>query len=234
MAVHQRNGDSGYALGPRLGQRHLNGSFIQRANLASVGVKTARHFGHRLIQKIGAANIKVKKRGSRLRADPQKVGKTFGDQQQNPLTLAFKKGVRGDRGAHFHGVDGRIGQGIVRPKPKAIPDALHSGVRIAAGIFGQKLGGHQTTIRRTPDDIGERAAAVDPELPPHAASSSNGRRLKDRLDKVKGAQGEGITRPPRGLADPSPCWPIDRPTCLRLAAVLATLAQDWTGSGGRP
>jgi len=42
---------------------------------------------------------------------------------------------------------------------------LHGGVGIGLGVFRQELVRHQRAVRASADDVGERAAAVDPEVP---------------------------------------------------------------------
>ena len=44
-------------------------------------------------------------------------------------------------------------------------DALHGGILVSLGILGQHLAGMQHAVRIAPDDIGKRAAPVDPEIP---------------------------------------------------------------------
>src|SRR5262249_14369316 len=49
--------------------------------------------------------------------------------------------------------------------PEQLADPLHGRVAIALGVLRQQLQRDERAIRLAADDIGERAAAIDPELP---------------------------------------------------------------------
>jgi len=92
--------------------------------------------------------------------DAQRIGVAFGDGQQGRLAGSFQQRVRGDGGAHLHRGNGSI----------AVPLHKHAhagrgGVPIAFGVLRQQFQGDQRAIRAPPNDVGEGAAPVDPELP---------------------------------------------------------------------
>jgi hypothetical protein len=46
-----------------------------------------------------------------------------------------------------------------------LADTVDRRIGIALGIFGQQLVRQQSAVRPPGDDVGERAAAIDPEFP---------------------------------------------------------------------
>jgi hypothetical protein len=67
--------------------------------------------------------------------------------------------------AHLDRVDLCARYALARRDAEQVPDAGHRGIAIARGIFGQQLVRDERAVGLARDDIGERAAAVDPELP---------------------------------------------------------------------
>ena len=57
------------------------------------------------------------------------------------------------------------GQRRIARDAEQIADAGERGVVIVAGVFGQQLMRGERAVGAPRDDVGERAAAVDPELP---------------------------------------------------------------------
>ena len=81
--------------------------------------------------------------------------------EQGALACSLEQCVRGDRGAHTHRLDG-AGVGIGGDQPS---DALYGGVVVVPGVVREQLVREHATCRRARHDVGERAAAIDPELP---------------------------------------------------------------------
>src|SRR5262245_8115284 len=101
----------------------------------------------------------------RLVADAQRVAEAPGDDEQRALALALEQRIGGDCGAHLHCADGAIGNRLAVSEPEQFADALHGGVTIGLRILGEELVRDQRSVRPPPDDVGEGAAAVDPEFP---------------------------------------------------------------------
>src|ERR1700679_4063557 len=121
-----------------------------------------------LIQHFREHDVAVEQARPRLSGDPEGITKAARDHQQSAFTLAFQQCIGGDRGAHLHARDLLRRDRLAGRKPKQSAYALDSGVVVVGGVFRQQLEGMQRLVRRAPDDIRERAAPIDPELPaPH-------------------------------------------------------------------
>ena len=101
----------------------------------------------------------------RLIADAQRVAETLGGEQQRAVALALQQRIGRDRGAHLHRADPAGGDWLAFCKTQQVADALHRGVPIGFGIFGEELVRDQRAVGLAPDDVGEGAAAIDPEIP---------------------------------------------------------------------
>ncbi|MNC22335.1 hypothetical protein D3C75_703340 [compost metagenome] len=101
-----------------------------------------------------------------LPADPQRVAKAGGDGQKRRLALAFQQGVGRHRGAHAHFIDQTLGQRTGGGLQDAA-NALDGGVGVLLGIDRQQLAGLQGPVRCAGHDVGEGAAAINPETPGH-------------------------------------------------------------------
>ncbi len=103
--------------------------------------------------------------GARLRADLQLVLEPAGDDQQRRIALALEQRVGGDGRSHLHGADAvrwdRCPGGHVEEQP----DGLQRRVVVGAGVLRQKLAGEDAAVGCACNDVGEGAAAVDPEVP---------------------------------------------------------------------
>ena len=107
--------------------------------------------------------------GRRARAvlvgDAQRVAEAARDDEHRGLALALEQRVGGDRRAHLHRVD-LLRPGSARPAPRpAARGCRRPRRRVAPGILGQQLVRDERAVGPARDDVGERAAAVDPELP---------------------------------------------------------------------
>src|SRR5690606_677939 len=87
------------------------------------------------------------------------------DDEHGGLALALQQGVGADGRAHLHGGNALDGNWPVRRRAEQVADALQRGVAIALGVLREQLVGDELAFGRAGDDVGEGAAAVDPELP---------------------------------------------------------------------
>ncbi len=110
------------------------------------------------VESLGLDDVAVEQPGPSLITDAQGVSVALGDGQDRRLAGAFEQGVGGHGGAHLDRVD----RGLAL---KQGPHAGHGGVFVLFGVFRQQLVGQQRPVRTPRDDVGESAAAVDPELP---------------------------------------------------------------------
>jgi hypothetical protein len=89
----------------------------------------------------------------------------FGDEQKRSVALALEQRVGGDRRAHLHRFDGAGRDRCTTLQAQQIADALDGSVAILFRVLRQQLVRDDFTGWLAADDIGERAATVDPELP---------------------------------------------------------------------
>src|SRR5205807_5166176 len=86
-------------------------------------------------------------------------------EEHRALALALKERIGRDGGAHLHDLDLFAGNGRAGGDREQLAYPGDRGVSIASGILGEQLVGEDAPVRAKGDDIGESAAAVDPELP---------------------------------------------------------------------
>ncbi len=135
VAVHQRHRHAAQTARISGLQGRARGFFVQRRHLGPVGIQTARHLGHGLVQQIGAADVQVEQGWPGLGADAQQVCEACGDHQQHPLAPTFQQGIGGHRSAHLDRRNRAIRDGIIRPQPHSLTYALHRRIGVAFGIF---------------------------------------------------------------------------------------------------
>src|SRR6185437_4807455 len=110
----------------------------------------------------------------RLIPDLEPVTESLGDEQQRAVAFALQQCIRCNGGAHFDRTDFPRWDGLAHLEVKEIANALHRGVGISLRIFRQKLVRDQLSVRASPDDVGESAATIDPEIPtPHDGPKSS-------------------------------------------------------------
>ena len=165
VAVHQRHGDRAIAFGMSLRQRLAHRLDVHRRNDVAVRVQPFLDLDHVFIEQLGQNDVQVEQLRPVLVADPQQVAHALGDEQHRPVALALQQRVGGDGRAHLDRVDGTLGDRVALIQAQYLADALHGSVLVALGVLREQLVGHQRAIRLAGDDIGEGAAAVDPELP---------------------------------------------------------------------
>ena len=163
--VHQHDGARAHAVGHRLRERVPRGRLVQRFDRFAVHADAAADLHHPLVQQRGQADVEVEQAGAGLVADAQRIGEPAVDHEQRALPPALQQGVGGDGGAHLHGVDCARRDRRVRGKAEHAADAGDGGVPVALRVLAQQLVRAERTRRVARDDVGEGAAAIDPELP---------------------------------------------------------------------
>ena len=71
----------------------------------ALGVQPLCHFSHLRIKQVWAADMQIEQARAVLVADLQKIAKSFGDEEKNPLALALQQGIGGHCGTHLHRPD---------------------------------------------------------------------------------------------------------------------------------
>ena len=72
------------------------------------------------------------------------------DQQEGALALALEQRIGRNGRAHLHGADAAGRDRFAGLQPEQIADALHGGVGIGLGIFGQQLVRDKRAVGRRP------------------------------------------------------------------------------------
>ncbi len=103
--------------------------------------------------------------GTRLRADLQLVLEPAGDDQERRIALALEQRVGGDGGPHLHCADALRWDRRPRGHVEKQADGLQRRVVIGTGVLRQQLAGEDAAVGCACNDVGEGAAAVDPEVP---------------------------------------------------------------------
>ncbi len=158
--VDKGDGDGINAFGFCGFERGEGGLFVEGCDFLAVDVDAAGDFRDAVVEHGGEFDVEVEEFGAGLVADAQQIGKTAVDEEEGFGAFALQQGVGGDGGAHADGVDGRVaGQGR---------DTGEGGVLVVVRVFGEEFFGAEVAGGITRDNIGECAAAVDPEMPAHA------------------------------------------------------------------
>jgi hypothetical protein len=165
VGVHEDDRDRVDAVGLRGGKRAACALKVKTAFHRAVGADAFVDFRDALIKHVGLDDVAGENLRPRLIADLQRVAETFRDEEECTVALALQQRVGRDRSAHLHGADPARRDGIAALKAKKIADALHGGVGIGLRVFRQQLVRGERTIRCAADNVGEGAAAIDPEIP---------------------------------------------------------------------
>ena len=163
--VHQHDGDGADARRMRLPQRRAGAVLVQRLDLRPVRGDAPADLGHALVQQVGQAHMEVEQARPGLVADAQQVAEAAVHQQQHPLARGAPAGrwwrrwcpsspPRSCRAGSGRRAEGRGRRGCRPPRRRG-----------NGRVLGQQLGGGEPPGRVARDDVGEGAAAVDPELP---------------------------------------------------------------------
>ena len=164
VGVHEDDGDGLEAL--LLGARELgaHGLEVRRGLDGSVGEDAFVDFDDARIELLRLDDIAGEDVRARLIADLQRVAKPLGRHQQRALAAALEQCIGGDRGAHLDDADRPFRDRRAGRETQVIADRLHRGVGVG-GAFRKELSRVKPTLRIAADDVGEGAAAIDPEIP---------------------------------------------------------------------
>ncbi len=166
MHQHDRAGDD--AIRPRRGERLARRVLVERRDLGPVRADPAADLDHPFVEHGGKPDREVEQPRARLVADPERIGEARIDDQQRALAAALEQRVGRDGGAHLHRVDRAARDRCVGGEAEHRANAGERRVAVAAGVFAQQLAGGEVPRGVARHDVGEGAAAIDPELPAHA------------------------------------------------------------------
>ena len=97
-----------------------------------------------------------------LVGDAQRVAEAARNEQRRGLAFALEERVGGDGGPHLHAVDG-----LIFFEMQQLSDSRDGSVRVLPRVIRKQLVRDERSVGPARHDVGERAAAVDPELPGH-------------------------------------------------------------------
>ena len=165
IGVHEDDGDRVDARRPRLDQRATRGREVGRLLDDAIGSHALVDLDNIGVELFWLDDLLRENLLARLIANFQRVAETLRGKKDGLFALALQKRVGGDGGAHLHRADAPGGNGLARREAEKIADALHRRVAIGAGVLGEQLAGMQMAAGIAPDDVGEGAATIDPEVP---------------------------------------------------------------------
>jgi hypothetical protein len=165
VAVQADHGHRPETVGVRGPQLPVCSVLIERQDHLAVRADPLGHLDHPAIQQLGQDDLPVEDARPVLVADPQRVAEAPGDDQDGWLAAAFQQRVGGDRGAEPDRGDPAGRDRLPRHYAKVRADAGQHRVLRPHRVLGQQLAGGQRAVRAPRDDVGERPAPVDPELP---------------------------------------------------------------------
>jgi len=121
-------------------------------------------FDHVGVQHLGQHDVEIEQAGSSLVTDAQRVGESLCRHKCGRFAFAFEQRVRRDGCTHLHRADAVDGQRLTVGEVEQIANALHRGIVVTARVLGQQLVRGRRSVGVMRDEVGERAAAIDPEV----------------------------------------------------------------------
>ena len=164
IGVHEDDRDGVVALLPGARQVGADGVEVRRGFHRSVGEHALGDFDNAGIELLRLDDVAREDFRPRLVADLQRVAKAACRHQQRALAAPLQQRVGGDGGPHLDEADRIGGDRGAGGRCQEVADRLHRCVAIG-GTFGEQLAHMQGALRVAADHIGERPAAVDPEVP---------------------------------------------------------------------
>ena len=175
IAVQKHDGTGTHAIFVGGLQSGSKRGLVQRLDDLAACSDAFRRLEHPLVQQLGKHDAPVEQSRPRLSRDPQRVAETARDDQQRALALALQQRIRGDGRAHLHAGHALCRDQFAGLELEQPTDALNRGIRILRRVLRQQLVRVQLAVRRTSDDVGKRAAPIDPELPArHLCNTQSG------------------------------------------------------------
>ncbi len=157
-AVHQDDRRRAVAGSKGSGEVGGDRGLVEGDEYRAVGVDPLGNRDRVRVERLGQADVEVEQPRPRLVTDPQRVGETAGDDEDDRLAGPRQQRVGRDRRPHAD-----AGDGLAAGDPR---DPLGGGVGIVRRV-GQQLGRHDAPVAGDADDVGEGPAAIDGEAPGH-------------------------------------------------------------------
>ena len=165
VAVHEDDRHRAQAGGVRGAQVALELRLVERPLDLATRADAFVGLDDTCVQQFGQHDVSLEDPRPVLVGDAQRVAKAARRHQQRRLALALEQCIGGHRGAHLHGVDAFDRNRRAARHAEQVADAGDGGVAVLLRVLRQQFVGQQHAVGAARDDVGERATAVDPELP---------------------------------------------------------------------
>ena len=185
VAMHQTDRNGPEALCKRSLQIGACGRLVQRRHDLTVRSNALFNFNHRLVQQLGQLNLADEQLGPCLICNAQLVTEPARHHEQRTLALALQQRIGGDRSAHLDRLDQLGRDRVAWLNTQQLAHALHGGILVALRVLGKQFVRLQRAVGSPRHDVGEGAAAIDPELPLTAGSAPTTVTCLHLLDAMK-------------------------------------------------
>ena len=163
VTMHEHDRDAVQAVVAPLLQALAQMSFVERQQDFALRIESFARLDDFRIEEFRQHDVTREELRAVLVTDAQRIAKSRCDDETGRLAAPLEQRVGRERGAHADAGDLRASFAAVPPQDA--PDAFHARIAIVSRILGQQLERQERAARRARDHVGERAAAVDPELP---------------------------------------------------------------------
>ena len=164
IGVHEHDRDGVVALSARFGERGAHALRIRSGLDRAVREHALVDLDDAGIELLGLYDVPREYARARLVADLERIAKAARGHEQRALAPPLEQRIGGDGRSHLDGANGAGRNRLARSEAQEPTDRLDRRVRISWAL-GQKLHRMQPPARIAADHVGERAAAIDPEVP---------------------------------------------------------------------
>ena len=167
IAMHEHDGagfDAAFARGFQIAAQRR---FIEHRQHVALGGHALIRLDHAFVKHVRQLDLQREQLGPVLIADAQLVAQALRRHQHGALAFAGQQRIGGDCRTHAHFADPLCGDRGIGGNTDAAANAFQRRV-VIGGIFGKKFQTGQCSVRRLRHHIGERAAAIDIEIPASA------------------------------------------------------------------
>ncbi len=163
--VQKHDGDGIDTVIARSRERRARGAFIEGLLLVPVGGDAPGDLANPLVEHLGFDDVAVEQLRAGLVADAKRIREAVVDDENDAVALALEQRIGGDRGAHLDGADQLRRNALALGDAHLVPDPLHGRVLVGLGVLREQLVAADPAPGGARHHVGERAAAVNPEIP---------------------------------------------------------------------
>ena len=193
VAVHEDDRAGANPVRVRCAQVDLGAGKVELAHDFAAGSDALVDLDYALVDRLRKNDFAHEELGPVLVSNAQRILEAAGDREHGALALALEQCIRGDRRAHFYRFDLRGRNRGAGSHAEQLADSGNGRIAVALGILGEQLVRQQGSVRSPRDDVGERAATINPELP--AARLRVGHDLKGKTARYERCVRQTGTRP---------------------------------------